>query len=317
VKVRRDIWRLKIVKGRTLGKMLGKTVNWEQLNDMEKNRRILALLFLIVFLAIAFGIRGQVPEGRFLVRKETSREMVFVVDGFLGQNKSADDIRLDSSKCRVLYNGCGKLFTVSRDDDFLYYLDSIESNKLNQCSESNLGSVKFSNFLRHKAKGDHRSLMSLLELGGTELKCNESYCLVYHLGLRLFRGLEEKGEVIHPRGNFIGGKWSLDFFREKYLILIGRYYEPDAGFECHIYFFDLESKQLMWSHKLQNDQQPLDIKVVGEHVYVVFRKVSPKGYSIPPPPSRCIVARIGSLGKVPEVTFRMVEGFDAEIIEIL
>lgn len=290
------------------------TQKCKQVSYLKKIREIVIMLLF----SIPFGLHGQCNEGRFLVRLEDKIQMVFSVDRFQIENKLIDTIRIANSKSRVLYNGFGHLYLVSKDDEWNYYLDSIGDNRSNQCSTSRLGNMKFSSFLAHIAKKnvDH-GLISDLERGRSELKCNESYCVMYHLGLRLFKGLEENGEIIYPRESFVGGKFAFDFFQEKYLVFMAHYNKPNLDFGSRVYFFDLEKKKLLWSYRVQSKFQILDVKVVGDKIYLVFRKVSPKGYSYPPAPSLCIVATIDRLGIISDITFRTVEGFDGTIIDIL
>ncbi|MBL0019196.1 MAG: hypothetical protein IPP17_22905 [Bacteroidetes bacterium] len=273
------------------------------------------LLGLELLLLISLPTYGQSNGEIFLVRKETSLNRVYAVSGLGSQEHPSMDIDSFDFKGRVLYNGCGMLYSVSRDDDWQYYLDSASSGIPTDCSDSNQSTLNFSKFLRYEAKNAQKSIISGFERGQSELKCSEKYCVAYYNGLRIFQGQGGMGDVILPRVAAFGGTWTFDFFREKYLVLVAHYYNANPAFESHAYVFDLEKRTLLWRHKVADDFQLLDVKVVQNDVYVLFRQVTSEIFSIPPTPSRCVVVTLQSVGKTPTVT--VVRGFDESVIEIL
>ncbi len=113
---------------------------------------------------------------------------MYAVRGLGSQEHPSIDIDSFDFKGRVLYNGCGMLYSVSRDDDWQYYLDSASSGIPTDCSDSNQSTLNFSKFLRYEAKNAQKSIISGFERGQSELKCSEKYCVAYYNGLRIFQG---------------------------------------------------------------------------------------------------------------------------------
>lgn len=276
-----------------------------------KSHSKIALSF--VLLAIPCLLVGQ----GFLVRMGNHSDRVYWVSSLQSQSKPIDSIEVPAKDSRVLYNGGHKLFIVSRDEELHYHLDSLEFSAIEGMAAPNLGEKRFDGFLKFREESEHRGIGDMGD-GRTELKCQGNECVFYDVGKGLqFYGLDEnKAELLLARLPMIRGRWNFDFFQQSLLVVLAHYNAPNNDYGSRLFLFDLGNRNLLWNYNVKNDIVVLDIKVVENRIFIVFRGIKEK-YVPAGPPSHCIMVSLEHSGGVLSYSTDLLPEFDPEIIEIL